>query len=65
VPPAHVAPEALHVGSVLQVHVAAPALPPPVQVWWDPHGAAALHAPAALHVSVPPEHRESPGLQTP
>jgi hypothetical protein len=65
VPFAHVAPDALHVGSTLQMHMAAPALPPPVQLWLAPQGCAAPHAPAVEQVSIPPEHCVAPGLQTP
>ncbi len=55
------------IGSVTtQVHTAAPALPPPVQLWCAPHAVAMPQAPVVSHFCGPlAEHLVSPGVHTP
>jgi hypothetical protein len=63
---AQTSPDALHVGSVLHVQTAGPAVPPPVQFWCAPHAIGALQTPVESHVCAPPEEQVvSPGTQTP
>lgn len=66
VPLSHAKPWPLHVAFIAQVHMAVPALPPPVQVWCGPHATGAFHEPLLLHVWGPiVEHVVEPGVHWP
>jgi hypothetical protein len=59
-------PAALHVALTAQVHVAGPAAPPPVHVWFVPHAVGVPQAPLVPHTCGPlGEHVVEPGVHWP
>jgi len=59
-------PEAVHVALIAHVHVAGPALPPPVHVWFGPHAVGVPQAPLLPHTCGPiVEQVVEPGVHWP